>query len=104
MSQIKLVMISLILFVLSCVGCSHTAPKYPTDTRRSFYINNGSPYLRYEYVFNSKVKWNLPLTQDESLKHICTYREDYEKMWAYGEKVKKYVIDLETDLAKCKAK
>ena len=100
MRAIKLSMIFLILCGL--VSCSTTAPKPPKNPTRGMYINNGTPYIRYEYIYQPSKKWNVLLDESQSLNHVCTYKKDYVEGWAYGEKLKVYVEKLEKDLKNCR--
>lgn len=97
----KLLILLLISFAIC--SCSHNAPKRPKiEPVYGALITNDRPYIYYQYLNNSKVKWRIPLSPDISGQHTCTPTKDFVEWYAYGKQVEEYVLKLEEEIARMK--
>ena len=93
----------LLLTSFAICSCSHKAPKPPKiEPVYGALITNGKPYIYYQYLNNSNVKWRVPLTPEISGQHTCTPTQDFIEWYAYGKKIERYILKLEQEVANCR--
>lgn len=91
------------LISFAICSCSHNAPKRPKiEPVYGALITNDRPYIYYQYLNNSKVKWRIPLSPEISGQHTCTPTKDFVEWYAYGKQVEEYVLKLEEEVARMK--
>lgn len=95
----------LLLTSFAICSCAHNAPNPPKiEPVYGALITNDRPYIYYQYLNNSKVKWRVPLTPEISGLHTCTPTKDFVEWYAYGKKVEEYVLKLEKQISQLEQK
>ena len=99
----RLLIIFLMLSVLSA-GCGHKALGPAPVVPYCGFVNEGSPYAFCRHSDNSSERWRVVLNEAQNQRWVMTTTDGYSEMWAYGEKVKKYIEDLEKEIRDLKKK
>lgn len=84
---------SIALLSFGCAGVKKVGPA-PIIPYCS-YIDQGTPYSYCRNSVDNGKRWSVPLNESQNNKWIMTTPEGFSAAWAYGEKVNKYIEQLE---------